>query len=137
MTPELKEKRKEYSKRYYEKHKEVILAKGKESPAAKASRKKYREKPETKALIRNYKLIREYGITSKEYEELLISQKYLCAGCNIHQVDLNKTLHVDHNHDTGQVRGLLCGNCNRAIGLVKENIETLLNLITYLEKYND
>lgn len=136
MTPELKQKRKEYTKRYYEKNKETILAKGKESPAAKAARKRYREKPETKEKQRQYRLINIYGITVEEYEELLISQNYKCAGCATHQAELTKTLNVDHDHDTGEVRGLLCGNCNRALGLVKDNTKTLLNLITYLEKYN-
>lgn len=132
MAPD--SKRKEHDTRYYEKHKEKILLKSKESPKAKASREKYRNKPETKERIRNYRLLRDYGITSENYELLLASQKYQCAGCGTHQAELTLSLCVDHDHATGEVRGLLCGSCNRALGLVKDNTQTLTNLIRYLSK---
>ena len=47
-----------------------------------------------------------------------------------------KVPHVDHDHITGKVRGLLCGSCNRALGLIKDNLETLVRLQKYLEKSN-
>lgn len=133
MAPE--DKQKEYSKRYYEKNKKTILEKAKNSPAAKASRDRYRAKPETKEKRRNNRLLSLYGLTTKEYEDMLVSQAYCCAACNTHQLELSVPLNVDHNHETGQVRGLLCGNCNRALGLIKDSAETLSNLIKYLQKY--
>ena len=132
MAPD--KKRKESDLKYYEKHKEKILLKNKESPLAKAAREKYRNKPETKEKSRNYRLFRDYGITINDYELLLTSQKYQCAGCGVHQAELELSLCVDHDHATGEVRGLLCGGCNRALGLVKDNTQTLANLIRYLSK---
>ena len=134
LTPE--DKRKESSKRYYEKHKEKILQKSKESKKARAARQKYRNKPEVKERIRNAKLLEKYGITSQEYEDMLTAQNYRCAGCGIHQLEVDIRFAVDHNHNTGKVRGLLCGSCNRALGLVKDDQKTLSNLINYLEKYD-
>ncbi len=138
MSPEdlAKEKRKEYSKRYYEKNKEVCKQRTKEHPSCISAREKYRNKPETKNKIRNRKLLVQYGITNEDYEQMLENQGFCCLGCGLHQNELEKKLNVDHDHATGKVRGLLCGNCNRALGLVKDNIDTLVRLQEYLEKSN-
>lgn len=136
MTPLEKQKQREYSKRYYEKNKEQIKERTKNHPSCIAARQKYREKPEVKESRRNYRLVTQYGITNSDYEEMLEAQEFKCAGCGTHQNELTKKLNVDHDHNTGAVRGLLCGNCNRALGLVKDNLSTLENLITYLEKHN-
>lgn len=132
-----KEKRKEYSSRYYEKHKEEVKKRTKEHPSCIKARENYRKKPETQALYRNNMLMKTYGITSEDYERMLEEQEFCCAGCNTHQLELKQRLHVDHDHETGVVRGLLCGNCNRALGLVKDNIKTLQSLINYLGKQNE
>jgi hypothetical protein len=131
-----KQKRKESSKKYYEENKEACKQRTKEHPSCIAAREKYRNKPETKDKIRNWKLLQNYGITNQDYEQMLENQGFCCAGCGLHQNILEKKLHVDHDHVTGRVRGLLCGNCNRALGLVKDNLETLVRLQEYLEKSN-
>ena len=131
-----KQKRKESSKKYYEENKEACKQRTKEHPSCIAAREKYRNKPETKDKIRNWKLLQNYGITNQDYEQMLENQGFCCAGCGLHQNILEKKLHVDHDHVTGRVRGLLCGNCNRALGLVKDNLETLVRLHEYLEKSN-
>jgi hypothetical protein len=131
-----KQKRKESSKKYYEENKEACKQRTKEHPSCIAAREKYRNKPETKDKIRNWKLLQNYGITNQDYEQMLENQGFCCAGCGLHQNILEKKLHVDHDHVTGRVRGLLCGNCNRALGLVKDNLETLVRLQEYLEKPN-
>lgn len=79
-------------------------------------------------------LSHKHRMTWDEYTILGQSQNWQCAGCGLQSsiVETN-ILHVDHNHVTNEVRGLLCGPCNRAIGLIKDNIKTLSNLITYLE----
>ena len=138
MAPDeiAKQKRKEYSKQYYEKNKEKCKERTKEHPSCKAAREKYRNKPETKVKLRNQRLLRNYGITNEDYEAMLEEQRFCCAGCGLHQNETDKKLNVDHDHNTGAVRGLLCGNCNRALGLIRDNLQTLANLQTYLEKYN-
>ena len=73
---------------------------------------------------------REYGLTEEEYNNMVLSQNNLCAICN--NPSNNKALAIDHNHKTGEVRGLLCQNCNLAIGLFKENIIIFNKAIEYL-----
>jgi hypothetical protein len=68
-----------------------------------------------------------YGISSEQLEAMKIKQNDLCAICK-----QNIKLHVDHSHNTGVFRGLLCGSCNRGIGLFKENTEWLQSAIEYL-----
>lgn len=82
-------------------------------------------------------LKRNYGITFKDYLSLLDKQKGLCAICNgvgFKMADYhNLQLVVDHCHDTGKVRGLLCHNCNRALGLLQDSTTALESAIKYLE----
>ncbi len=86
--------------------------------------------------IRGKKLVKKYwpNLTWKEaiaeWNRIYIFQDKKCAFG--HEV---KVLHVDHNHKTGKVRGLLCYNCNNGIGRFKEDIETLEKAIEYLKKH--
>ncbi len=57
-----------------------------------------------------------HGITYAEYEAQLVFQKFRCAICNTHQSRLERTLAVDHEHERGFIRGLVCNNCNYNIG---------------------
>ena len=137
LDPELaKQKRRAYAKKYYEKNKELCKQRTKDHPSCIAAREQYRNKNESKEKARNWRLLREYGITNQDYEQMLKNQEFCCAGCGLHQNVLEKKLNVDHDHATGKIRGLLCGNCNRALGLVKDNIETLVKLQQYLRKSN-
>jgi hypothetical protein len=76
----------------------------------------------------------EKDFSYDDFDELFSEQKGRCANCKTHQADLNKTLSVDHCHETGQVRGLLCQRCNAILGMAKDNIEILKNSIEYLER---
>ena len=80
-----------------------------------------------------YNLNRWYGITMEEYDEIYILQGGRCAICGIHQSELKKSLSVDHCHDTGEVRGLLCGTCNLSLGGFGDNVDVLRNALKYLE----
>ena len=82
---------------------------------------------------RRYYLKSLYGITLEEYNEMFIAQNGCCAICGIHQQDITKRLSVDHCHDTQRVRGLLCSNCNSAMGLFMDSIEVLRRAVSYLE----
>lgn len=81
---------------------------------------------------RDSRLRRNYGISLDAYDQLLQEQGGVCAICGTDNPGSNTRFMVDHNHDTGEVRGLLCGNCNRGIGLLGDNISTLSKAITYL-----
>ena len=95
-------------------------------------------KNENKDKIRNCEYLSRYGITLSEYEEMLRSQDNRCATCNKHQTEVHrKILHVDHCHETGQVRGLLCRSCNVALGFVEDSEDTLTEMILYLRKFNE
>ena len=85
---------------------------------------------------RKYLIKKRYGINEGEYQVLLDSQNGLCAICRVPQLGKHKFLSVDHNHLTGKVRGLLCNNCNHALGMVKDNPIILQKMINYLDKFN-
>ena len=79
-------------------------------------------------------LARSYGMVMEEYMKLVIKQAGCCAICTKEMSGRwHKGLFVDHNHKTGQVRGLLCNNCNSALGMFQDSIEILQAAINYLE----
>ncbi len=85
------------------------------------------------AKIRDRGLQKAYGITSEEYERMLESQGGCCAICKCPPPDHRKKfLAVDHDHVTGKVRGLLCDNCNRGIGLLGDSLDRILDVVEYL-----
>ncbi len=75
------------------------------------------------------------GVCNVKYDEMLVMQKGRCAIC---KCTLNSSRYtkfaVDHDHRTKKVRGLLCTNCNTAIGLMKDSVERFESAITYLSK---
>lgn len=81
-------------------------------------------------------LMRCYGITAKDYADMYEKQEGLCAICGGEGFTMKKMhtlkLVVDHCHTTGKVRGLLCHNCNRALGLMKDSIKNLGAAMEYL-----
>ena len=74
-----------------------------------------------------------FGLLAHEYEDMLCTQDSNCAIC---KKRFTKSPHVDHNHATGKVRGLLCGQCNRMLGLAYDSQETLVNALVYLENHS-
>lgn len=90
---------------------------------------------------REYQLQYHFDITSEEYESILRSQGGVCAICSkpdgqdLHSSNRFKRLSVDHDHDTGMVRGLLCSNCNRAVGYLQDSPANARRATEYLEKH--
>lgn len=80
----------------------------------------------------DYKKYHRHGITKNQYELMLEAQNGVCAIC-CKPPKPTQSLVVDHNHETGDVRGLLCRNCNRGIGLLGDSIITLENSLNYLK----
>jgi hypothetical protein len=89
-----------------------------------------------KRKIRGYKL-KQFGMTHEDYEAMLASQNGVCATCKkpekVRQGYGLKHLAIDHDHQTGRVRGLLCQNCNLMIGHSHDSIELLQAAIDYLK----
>jgi hypothetical protein len=100
--------------------------KGKE--ANKRSRAKNWDKDKPR---REKVLLWRYGLSKEQYDDMVIKQNGACAICSIVK---NKRLSVDHCHETGRVRGLLCIQCNMAIGLLRDNTKFLSQAIEYLSK---
>lgn len=111
--PKCSECRNEMARAYYLIHRERLLAKQKGRDYHKDTLKKF-------------------NLTPEQYAEMLAYQNGLCAICN--NPPEKQRLAVDHDHETGQIRGLLCRGCNLGIGYLKDNILTLESAILYLNK---
>jgi hypothetical protein len=105
------------------------------------ARKKWSDTNPEKAHLSNRgrNLKHKYGVNLEWYEDQFKKQNYSCAIC---ESKTNKTsgdrefwnFSVDHCHDSGKVRGILCNNCNRALGLLQDSAELLQRAKNYLEK---
>ena len=96
-----------------------------------ANPEKYKEQ------LRRSRLKNIYGLTIKEYDKMLQEQSNACAICKTTDTSSCRggTFHVDHNHDTGKVRQLLCHKCNTAIGLLNEDPFLFDAAKKYLERH--
>lgn len=112
------EKVAEKNKRYGERHPDRV----------RAQKKKYQRRMVRE--IRNTKYMRQYGITLMDYEAMLESQSGGCAICGGTE---KINLAVDHCHETGKIRGLLCSKCNLLLGRANDDPTILANAIKYLE----
>ena len=74
---------------------------------------------------------RKYGITAEEYEQRLALQNGVCGICDS-QFRNTRDEHIDHDHVTGQVRGILCSGCNKALGNFKDSPEIILKAAEYI-----
>jgi len=100
--------------------------------------REYRKR--TPEIHKRMALKKDFGITLEYYYELLEKQNHVCAICFQPETTWNKKHHkpqslsVDHCHVTGKIRGLLCNNCNRGVGLLQDNPTILQSALTYLQK---
>jgi hypothetical protein len=103
--------------------------------STKQYRKNYYSRPEIKQRHHIKRIKREFGLSESDYLNLVKTQKNLCAICKQPERTVKNTnLSVDHCHKTKMVRGLLCSQCNRAIGLMNHDTKVLKNAINYLNK---
>jgi hypothetical protein len=96
-----------------------------------SNKRRWKEKNPDK--VKSAALMSDYGINLDQYRLMLTLQNNCCAICKVHKDTFTNALHVDHNHITGKVRGLLCLSCNRALGLLKDNKDLFLSAANYLE----
>lgn len=78
---------------------------------------------------------RRYGLTEDEYIKLFSEQNNSCAICKSEEPSNSRGWHVDHNHTTGVVRGILCHHCNLLLGNARDNPQVLEEAIKYLGVY--
>ncbi len=79
----------------------------------------------------------KYGLSSEDYQKMIKEQDNVCKICGKPEAGYPGKLSVDHNHETGKIRGLLCHGCNCGIGFLKEDPEILKRAIAYLRESND
>ena len=106
---------------------EAVLRKRRENPIPPTE--------EFRRYQRDWQLRKRYGITQEDFERMALSQNHLCAICGEIPSGTDKRgdlLHVDHCHDTGVVRGLLCNRCNIGISNLKHDPAILRNAAEYL-----
>lgn len=75
----------------------------------------------------------KYKLTSEQYDELLVQQNNCCAICHTTETGYHSYFHVDHDHISGVIRGLLCHKCNKGLGLFYDNSEVLREAAKYLD----
>lgn len=154
---------KEYRKQYYQKNRERMLAAQKERDAKKdpeakrayrreyyrqnrerlleqqreRGKRNYAAKPEAYSRrSRKSRLKTQYNLTEDEYQKMLSEQDFRCAICGSRS-GRRKSSHpllVDHDHETGEVRGLLCQPCNSALGMFEDDTDRMLKAIDYLRR---
>lgn len=105
-----------------------------EPERARAAARDRARKARTPETTRNKHLRDMYGLTREQYDALLAEQGGGCAVCKADKASGKGSFHVDHDHDTGAVRGLLCHHCNIAIGNAGDDPARLRALADYLDR---
>lgn len=102
----------------------------------KREQKESRTSEENKKLARKYNLKKCYGISLDRYDALLAEQGGKCAICGSTESNSSITefLFVDHCHDTGTIRGLLCHKCNAGIGYLGDDEDVYYSALSYIAK---
>lgn len=133
-----KEQVKTYNKEYFSRPEVIARAKirnskyrlrrrlYKKTVVGRINENKYRKGSYLK--VGQIRRLQRYGVSPEEFDVMIKRQQGKCAIC----LKIDNKLHIDHCHTTGRVRGLLCGNCNRALGLLKDNTTFLAKAIEYL-----
>ena len=102
-----------------------------------ANRKRYHSlTPQEKQRRNRAQNVATYGLTVEKYDAMLVKQGSVCALCDGAETNIKKThLCIDHDHNTGKVRALLCDRCNRGIGAFGDNLDLLEKAVLYLQKH--
>lgn len=140
--PKNKEQIRAYNKLYFARPDVVAHAKArnaerrqtraeyKRTEVGRAAEVRYKSGPIFSQMLFRNRLKSRYSLTVKEFGLMLVQQHGLCAIC----LRAPKHWHIDHCHDTGKVRGLLCGPCNMALGLFQDNQVALRKALDYLSR---
>lgn len=145
-----------YDKTYYQENKEKILQRkrklyqeNKEERREKQREYHYANRVERNEYSKKYHALngdrhkercrkadlkRKFNITIEDYDILFEKQNGCCGICNNPQEKFEFRLAVDHDHETGEVRGLLCSRCNLGLAKFGDNIEGIMKVVKYLKK---
>lgn len=143
----IKKRVKKASRRSYLKNKEEVLKRSSEYEHTERRKKNHKfwklNNPEKirvsrrktylthKDYYRNRRLKKTYGISLNQFKDILINQHNRCGICHKKFIEIQPC--IDHNHNTGLIRGILCRSCNSGIGLLKDNINILLKALDWVE----
>lgn len=86
-------------------------------------------KEENSDHLKEYRLKRKYNLTLNEYENMIVNGCHLCEAC--------KNLHIDHDHETLKIRGILCKSCNQSLGFAQDDVGKIKNVKDYLIRTSD
>src|SRR5437870_2017059 len=128
MSTNPKEKQREYNRVHRTKYKHSPEKRAKWREEGRASYQ--RRKDGINARRRE----KAYGLAPGEFEQMLAMQGGVCAACSSVDPEWYRGWQVDHDHQTGEVRGILCHPCNAALGFTKDSAERLERLIQYLTR---
>ena len=119
-----KDKKRATSRRYYERNRDRLLA-------SQAAYRKHNPSIVKETAHRSH-LMKKYHLSKEDFSALLESQGGVCKICKTNNPGWHGRFCVDHNHETGNIRGLLCNNCNVILGHSKDDTEILESAIAYL-----
>jgi hypothetical protein len=122
--------RREYNRAYKAKNRENIRAINRRSLEKKTKERGFNRPP---TASRRYNLKNKYGITVDEYIAMLKSQDGRCKICKTNKFSIKGPV-IDHCHETNKIRGILCSCCNIGLGCFKDDKESLLSAVEYLDK---
>jgi len=136
--PIRKERRDSFMKEHRQEYNRKWLEKPENKQKSKDWQKEYRQRPDVKEKRREYNrvdaLMRKYGITLVQFNDILKKQEFICPICSTKlNMERRKEIHVDHCHTKNIVRGVLCQRCNILLGHAKDSREILFNAAKYLE----
>lgn len=132
-----KEKALQRAKKYYEDHKEECKKKMKKYNKVYHKRNAERERKyrrEHKEELRAWQFKNSYGVSLEQIDKILLGQNHQCPICGEPLRDGGASgRHIDHDHKTNRIRGILCSRCNLGLGLFRDNSKFLANAAKYLE----
>lgn len=133
--PESQEKQRAAKRRWHDKNRDLVNKRAREARARDPNRT---EKSRAYALANPDVLLRSrlkrYGLAPDLFEAMVFCQSGLCKICGLPPRGRWRRLAVDHDHVTGRVRGLLCSNCNAALGALGDSVDGLNRAIKYLSE---
>lgn len=134
LTPEERASRALKKKEWRERNKERLAEKEKQH--YEENKDKILEGNRIAGPVRRFKFrLKKYGLTPEKYTEMQISQRHRCAICRRDEAGGRGRWHIDHCHETGKVRGLLCSRCNVGLGLMFDSVDQLRRAAAYLERH--